>query len=380
MTQTLSRSQASALGLVIVLACLLGGWGLYQMAVKQGFWEETIEVVAGFPEVHDVKPGTPVRVRGMEAGQVVQVNYPQDDSPGSAVEVKMRLKAEIGQRLYQDAWVSIQSAGLLGQKVISIHPGSPEAGSLEGRQIAVKQQADMAMAAARLTEAADEASALLREVRESEGTIFKLLKDDDLYYDLKNFAAEARDFVRKADIAVEMVELEAGNVRTLVADGRDTLRSVRQGTDAVQKLPIIRGYVEDPVALLTRPDARKEYRHFAETDLFEPGTAILSPGGKRYLNQVAEWLKGVRESNTDVVVAAGHSPDDHDLSAAESAELTKKQAEAVTQHLWNQGAHKIGWVSRRKITPIGLGANTIGVGQAKSLPPSFVQVVLFIPQ
>lgn len=73
MSHSLSRSQSVALGFVVLLALALGGYGVARIADKQGFWAETTELTAGFAEAHDVTPGTPVRVRGVEAGQVLAV-------------------------------------------------------------------------------------------------------------------------------------------------------------------------------------------------------------------------------------------------------------------------------------------------------------------
>jgi ABC-type transporter Mla subunit MlaD len=72
-TQSLSRAQAVVLGLVVVAALALGGYGVARVADKQGLWADTVELTAGFPEAHDITPGTPVRVRGVDAGQVVAV-------------------------------------------------------------------------------------------------------------------------------------------------------------------------------------------------------------------------------------------------------------------------------------------------------------------
>src|SRR5207248_9033737 len=93
-SHSLSRWQAAVLGLVVVAALGLGGYGVARIADKQGIWADTVEVTAGFPEAHDVTPGTPVRVRGVDAGQVVSVEYPDHDGPNAEVTVRMRIQAK----------------------------------------------------------------------------------------------------------------------------------------------------------------------------------------------------------------------------------------------------------------------------------------------
>ena len=378
MSQALSRWQAALLGLVVLSAGGLAAVGLTRVAARQGLWAETTEVTVGFPEAHDLAPGTPVRVRGVDAGQVVAVEYPDADGPESAVTVRLRLDAKYAARLYADATAQVQPTGLLGQKVIAVRPGTPAAGPLIGGRLKAAESQDVAQAAAKLAAVADEAAALLKEVRSGPGTVSKLLTDDELYRDLKGLANDSRGLVKKADQAVGTVESEAGNVRELVADGRETLRSVRQGTDAMQKLPLVRGYVEDPVALLARPDCRREMVWFDAAALFEPGTAILTPAGRDKLAEAGAWVKG-HPDKAEVVVAARHDPADQGQTPGSAAELTRKRAEAGAEFLRASGANKIGWWSRRKTTAVGLGSGPPPVPEKEALPPAYLQVVVFTP-
>jgi phospholipid/cholesterol/gamma-HCH transport system substrate-binding protein len=399
-SQSLSRWQAVALGVVVVLAVGVTGVGLAQIAARQGLWADTVEVTVGFPEAHDVGPGTPVRVRGVDAGQVVAVEYPDRDGPDAAVTVRMKLDAKYAGRLYADASAEIHPTGLLGSKVIAVRPGTPAAGPLADGRLRATEAPDLARAAAKLEgvaakigDAADEARQFIRDARTGDGTVGKLLRDDELYADLKGLAKDtrqavqdARQMVRKADSAVGRVEGEVDNVQKFVADGRDTLRSVKQGTDALQRLPIVRGYVEDAAALLVRPTCRREAATYNTVHLFEPGTAIMSDEGRMHLMYVVNWLKGVHDDRAEVAVAALCDPNDRSQTSASAAELTRKQAESVVEFLKAHGVHRIGWGSRlgvasgRKLTPVGLGFGPSPVVEKDPLPPSYVQVLLFTPQ
>lgn len=393
-SQSLSRWQSVVLGLAVVAALALGGYGVARIANKQGLWADTFEVAVGFPEAHDVAPGTPVRVRGVEAGQVVAVEYPAADTPGAEVAVKLRLQSRFADRLYADAAAQIQGSGVFGAKVIAVSPGTPEKGPLAGGRVrgvkafsvdeAVAEIHDVGKEAKEMAAAvknlAAEAKGLVADVRESNGTLMKLVKDDEMYRQLRELSADARVLLRRAGGAVDSVESEMATLRGFVSDGRDTLRSVKQGTDAFSKMPLIRGYVEDAAALLVRPTHKRERTTYAAADLFQPGTAILTGDGQAKLNDAANWLKGVKSDKADVVVAAACDPADKGQTTASAAELTKKQAEAVIEYLKAVGAHKTGWTSRRKMTPLGLGMNPSPVVETEKLPASWVQVILFTPQ
>lgn len=393
MSQSLSRRQAAVLGLVVLAALVLGGYGVARIADRQGLWADTTEIAVGFPEAHDLTPGTPVRVRGVEAGQVVGVEYPDHDGPGAEVTIRMKLHSRYAGRLYADATAAVHSSGVFGAKVISINPGNPATGPLAGGRLRGLPPFNMDEAVAQLRDtaaevkglAADvkatsaEARGLIKDVRESDGTLAKLIKDDDLYHDLKDIAGDAKTLVKRADRAVGTVEGEMTNLKGFVADGRDTLRSVKQGTDAVARMPVIRGYVEDPAALLVRPAHRRDRLTYNTVHLFEPGTAIPLEAGKVHLSAIANWLRCVKDSNAEVVIVTFHDPNDKSQTPASALELTRKQSEAVVAYLKAEGVHKLGWTTRRKITPLGMGTNPSPVVEKESLPPSHLEALVFTP-
>ena len=92
-----------------------------------------------------------------------------------------------------------------------------------------------------------ETKGLIKEIRDSNGTLMKFIRDDDLHGDVKALVA-------KTDRAVDGLEKQVNGLSGFVKDGRETLRSVRQGTDALGRLPIVRGYVENSTALMVRPN------------------------------------------------------------------------------------------------------------------------------
>ena len=387
MSQSLSRRQAAVLGLVIVLALALGAGGTALIAARQGFWTETTEVTVGLPDANDIAPGTPVRIRGVEAGQVVAIEYPDHDGPDAAVIVRMKLDKKYEGRIYADATAEVHSTGLLGSKVIAIRPGSPGSGPLADGRLKAAETPDLAKSAAKLgtaadalTKTADETRELVHEVRTSNGTVSKLVRDDELYRELKGLATDSRAMVQQANAAVGKVEGEVTNVQKFVSDGRDTLRSVKQSTDAVQRMPIVRTYVEDATAILVRPDWRREMLSYSTADLFEPGTAILTDAGRQHLANLTPWLGGLNNDRAELVVAALCDPNDKAQTSASAGELTRKQAEAAVEFLKAQGAHKIGWVSRRKVAAVGLGFGPAPVVEKEPLPPSYLQVLVFTPQ
>jgi ABC-type transporter Mla subunit MlaD len=305
----------------------------------------------------------------------------------------MELESRFASRLYADASAQVHSSGVFGAKVIAINPGNPDRGPLESGRLRGVKSFGMDQAVAELRDTASEvkklaadakatsaeARALFTDVRTSDGTIAKLLKDDDLYHDLKEIAGETKALVKRTDKAIDTVDSEMANLKGFVSDGRETLRSVRQGTDAISRMPIIRGYVQDANALLVRPAHSRSRMAYNARDLFQPGTAIITDSGRSHLNAVATWLKGVENDGADVVVVAFADPDDPNLTPGSATEVTRKQSEVVIEFLKEQGVHKLGWTTRRKMTPLGMGMNPSPVVEKDPLPASHVQVLLFTP-
>jgi hypothetical protein len=378
-SQSLTRLQAVVLGAVVVLALAIGAFGLVRVGGKQGLWANTAEFTVQLAEPHDIAPGTVVRVRGVDAGRVVAVEYPDQDGPDAAVTVRLAIDARYAGRLYADASAQVYSTGLLGSKVIAVSPGTPAAGPLADGRLAAKEAPDLAAVAAKISGTADEVGQLVRDVRTGNGSLAKLIQDDKLYGELTGLATDSRAMVTKAGGAIEAVEKKTEDVDRFVQDGRATLRSVKQGTDAVQGLPVIRGYVVDAARLLVRPDRRKQDWSYNVADLFEPDTAVLTDDGHGHLSRLAEVLRGVRGGGTEIVVAALADPTVTHRSAEFADELTKKQADVVVQFLKDHKAHKTGWFTSRKATAIGLGRGPHPDPPAMPGIPAYVQVVLFSP-
>ena len=381
MKHSLSRSQSIVLGLVVVGALALGGIGLARIADKQGLWAQTTELTAGFPEAHDVEPGTPVRIRGVDAGEVVAVEYPDHDGVGSEVTVRMRLNGRFANRVYADATAQVHGSGMLGGRVIAINPGTPERGPLAGGRLRGVKSFDMNEAVADARKTADEVRALaaetkglVQEIRDSNGTLMKFIRDDDLHGDVKSLIA-------KTDRAVDGLEKQVNGLSGFVKDGRETLRSVRQGTDALGRLPIVRGYVENSTALMVRPNHDVQAWYFEPSKIFHLDRRTeLNDHGRVALNNIANEMKANGHKHADIVIVAFCDPADTTQTPASATELTRHQAEAVVNHLKACDVHKLGTFSRRKITPLGMGMNPSPIAEPVPQPPALVQLLMFTPR
>jgi phospholipid/cholesterol/gamma-HCH transport system substrate-binding protein len=343
MSRSLTRAQALLLGLVVLLGLALAGIGIFAVGDRQWLWSDTFHLTAGFPQIRGVEPGTEVRVQGIKAGMVERIEAPS--SPGGNVIVHLKLAGSLRRLIRADATVQIVNEGMIGGKALEIDPGTSAAAPVaDNAQLACK-------ASPELNDVLVRVNAALDDIRSGQGTLGKLIKDPQAYSDLL----------------------------ALLQQSKGTMVSFQQDADALKSMPIVRSYVEDPEALLVRPNCERNRQWFAETDLFEPGRAVLTTDGKRRLDELAPWLSGLKHKGSEVVVVAYADP--KEASAGVARALTRKQSETVCDYLKNQHSiQKMGWFSSRRVDALGLGANPPPVPEKEPLPPARIEVLVFVPQ
>jgi phospholipid/cholesterol/gamma-HCH transport system substrate-binding protein len=343
MSRSLSRLQATILGVVVLASLVLAAGGLFAVGNRQWLWKDTFHVTVGFPQIRGVDAGTPIRVQGIEAGEVERVDPPA--TPGGEVILYLRLSGRLRHLVRADASAQIVSEGMIGSKVVEIDPGSAAAAVVEeNARLAARSTHD-------LTDVLGQVNAALEGIRNGQGTVGKLVKDPEAY----------------------------ANLLALLQQSRDTLASFQQDAEALKRLPVVRGYVEDPQALLVRSDCERNRQCFAEAELFEPGRAILTANGRQRLDELAPWLAGLKTKGSEVVIVAYADPKRIGPSVART--LTRQQSEAVCDYLKARHAiQKTGWFRWRKVTALGLGTASPPLPEQQALPPSRVEVVVFVPQ
>jgi phospholipid/cholesterol/gamma-HCH transport system substrate-binding protein len=343
MSRSLTRSQAILLGVVVLTGIGLAGVGIFAVGKSQWLWSDTFHVTVGFPQIRGVHTGTEVRVQGIKAGLVEAIEAPA--APRGDVILHLKLAGNLRHLIRADASVQIVSEGMIGGKALEINPGSAAAEPVSDHaQLTSKSSPE-------LNDVLVQVNSALDDIRNGQGTVGKLLKDPQAYSDLL----------------------------ALLQQGKGTMVSFQQDADALKSMPIVRNYVEDPEALLVRPNCERNRKWFAEADLFEPGRAVLTADGKRRLDELAPWLAGLKHKGSEVVVVS--YADAKEASAAVARTLTKKQSEAVCDYLKSQHSiQKMGWFSSRKVDALGLGTNPPPIADKEPLPPARVEVNVFVPQ
>lgn len=342
MTRSLSLAQAVLLGAVVLVGLGLAAGALFAVGEGQWPWDRPFRVRTSFPRVQGIEAGTRVRLLGVDAGRVEAVEPP--DRPGGDVVVRLRLADKFRGLVRADAAAQIVGEGLVGGKIIEIDPGRAAEPLADDGLIASRPTPD-------LNDVLGELRSALRDIKDSQGTLGKLVRDPEAYAALL----------------------------TLLQQSSETMRTIQEDAEAIKRLPLVRGYVEDAGALLVRPGCERNRQVFAEAELFEPGRAALSTQGRRRLDELAPWFAGLKHKGSEVVVVAYADP--KQVKPAEARLRTRQQSEAVCDYLKDQHAvQKMGWFSSRKVAALGMGTNPPLTPEKDPLPPARVEVVVFVPQ
>jgi phospholipid/cholesterol/gamma-HCH transport system substrate-binding protein len=94
-------------------------------------------VTARFDNVGDIQPGAPVSMGGVKIGRVAKVVF--DSSDYKAV-VSMTIDSQFN-KIPDDSWAGIETAGLLGARYVGLDPGGSETYLAAGSQIENTQSA-----------------------------------------------------------------------------------------------------------------------------------------------------------------------------------------------------------------------------------------------
>ena len=351
MSRSLTPLRAILLGVVVVAGLALGVGGLFLIGGRGWYDDGAFHVRAGFREVRGVGAGTHVRLKGMDAGEVVAVLPPQ--RPEEPVVLRLLLRGEYRRLVRPDAVVYIESDGLVGGKVLEIKPGKPPADGAADEPFVAEDQ----LLRGDSSDLMEDVGAAVQGVEAGKGSLGKFATETEAHDAFVDLMHQGKKTLEKSEAAVT---------------------TLQQDADALKRLPMVGGYVEDPVALLQRYNCERDRRYYNAIDLFEPGRAVLTAAGRQHLDSLAPWVNGTKRPGSDVVIVSYADPHADDPRAA--AVLTRQRSEAVSDYLKAKlGVQTLGWFSSRKVTALGMGVEPPPLPESDPLPPERVEVQVFTP-
>ncbi len=155
------------------------------------------------PEVEGLVSGAPVRLDGVEIGNVEQIRLnPHPTNRTNNIELVMRINKRYQDQIRADSTASLITEGLLGNRYVSITRGLtgqviPNDGVVPGtEEAAIKEIVQRgAEVAQNLSTLSRQLGEIVGKVQEGQGTIGKLLTDESLYNNLNSAVTRVNSVV-----------------------------------------------------------------------------------------------------------------------------------------------------------------------------------------
>jgi phospholipid/cholesterol/gamma-HCH transport system substrate-binding protein len=334
-------ARLAGVGVFVLSGLLLFAIALFMIGERQLAFADKFVVYTEFTTITGLQPGAIVRVSGAPAGSVTDIEPPVD--PDGKFRVRLEITEDLHQLVRTDSVAAIQTEGLVGGSFLAVTTGTkrvpraPDGSTIPSREPFLladlfQQMSDtigkanatvddlragiqktfqsvdttvnrantlidevsddierLAAASARIT---SDAAQIAESIRKGEGTIGKLLKDDELYQRVATIArsaeaiaADTQKAVQQARQALEGLQSKDGAAAGVTANLRETLDEARaamaglsDNMEALKRNFLFRGFFN-----------RRGYFNLADISPEEYRKGTLTKNGD--LRALRVWLR-----------------------------------------------------------------------------------------
>lgn len=220
------------LGIFIFLGGALLILAIFLIGDKDALFSSRFTLKAYFSDIQGLRNGATVRLSGIDVGSVSNVEF-VGDTAGKVV-VTMDLLDDIKKFIRKDTRASIETEGLVGNKVVILIIGSATADPVEdGGTIQSKEPIGFAQIIEETQgimeytkDMTKELAEIVARVNRGEGTIGKILVDEELYN-------QATQLTSRADKSLQAITDEVNRVTVLFTELSSGVESVVRNVDSV---------------------------------------------------------------------------------------------------------------------------------------------------
>lgn len=217
-------------GITVIVAALTLGFLLFLMSGTSGLFTPRITVKSYFDNAQGLRPGAPVRLSGVDIGNVTHIRIvPDKDKQQTPVEVTMKITTRYSYALRRDSVTSLDTAGVLGETFLDIDSSQAVGGPLQdGDTLPTQVHPDFNQVVRASQSTLQNMDALLKRAdrilafaESGKGSLGKLIYDPTLY---NRFSATVGDF--------QKIVNEVGN-------GQGSLGALISRNDAYEKFTAV---------------------------------------------------------------------------------------------------------------------------------------------
>ena len=196
------RSLELRVGIFVSLALIVGTIVVFSLGNRSALFSSKRTYVAVFANVDGLRPGSPIRMSGLDVGTVGDVRFRDD----GRCEVVLEIAEANARFITATSVASIGSKGLLGDKIVEVTPGTGEA-LPDGATVQSQEGGGLFGALATAGQAVDEARPAIANVR----LLTETFADEQFRRDLADIAHNIAELTR-------MAREEDGTIRRLLTD------------------------------------------------------------------------------------------------------------------------------------------------------------------
>jgi len=239
--QTKKRWAQLKVGLLAISALCILAVLVFLMTSSTGLFTKRSDVYTYLDDSAAIATGAPVRLNGITVGKVANVGLSGSSEPNRIVRVTLEVENRYFTSIPVDSQAAIAAENLLGTKYINIKKGrdamtiqpGAEVKSLDTREFDdVVQQGYSTLAS--LNGIFKKLDGILDQLQAGNGTIGKLLSDDELYKKVVGIVDETHRVIASLD-SQEGTLGKLMHDDSLYQDLRGTLARVDTLTDNIQK-------------------------------------------------------------------------------------------------------------------------------------------------
>lgn len=234
----MALSREVKVGLFVFLGFVGAATIIFLIGDNRSLFDSKVVFRAQFEDVQGVKPGSTVRMGGVDIGTVSSVQYPEDPRQ-TLIDVELSVVKREAERVRESSRASIEPKGLLGDKMVTISPGHPSEPKIpEGGMLQSAPAQDFTQMLGRLDAMTGTAQSVLANLETATST----LADQQLHDDLRQGVAALSHILVSVDsgdgYAAKLLhdKAEAERVSKAIANLEQTsarLSNVLAGIDEV---------------------------------------------------------------------------------------------------------------------------------------------------
>lgn len=278
---------------MVIAGSLFLVFSLYMIGRNQNIFGTSIPILAQIDNVNGLVPGNNVRFQGMEVGTVKSLEMQND----STIVMTMLIHKSMQEFIKKNALITINTDGLMGNKIVQIHPQAGDAEAIEEGdvlyaldQIGTEEMIEKLSSTGEYLELTLINLAEITERLNNSQAVWEILSDPNLALDLRG--------------AVKQLHTAGQNASAMAKAGKDMMQTFQAGDGIVNNLftdSVMNQNLEQSLEQLNQTSAEAAEVMESMNSLLQnidkgQGTAGLILSDSAFREQLVRTMENVEQS------------------------------------------------------------------------------------